>query len=233
MSFAQWMFLVGTPLALFGSVFVGRGWSYAAALKLVRSTRTTRAGDARKGLVELKGTLQALGQPLHSPTTQTSCVQYELWGERRGDGRAGNLWKLDRQRRAVRAALADDSGEIEVDLSTAFIQPGAAALLGARDDSARGRALGDNLATATGRPRRPGVTYVETALPDGCEAYVIGTVTRRRGGGRAIGGGFLTPFVVSDLSEQKLSAYFARACALNLAVGVAITLLGVAIVVTG
>ncbi|MHC4251657.1 MAG: GIDE domain-containing protein, partial [Planctomycetota bacterium] len=161
--------------------------------RLVRKTPTTPVADIRPGLVEVKGKVRALAEPLKSPVLGTPCVHYHL--EVTGDDSHGGTDTIIDDSRSVPFLLEDETGACKVDLPRARL---------ALQESRRlgwGTAV-RALSTRYDEDLDRSMDFAVTLLRPGDQVYVLGTA--REEAGRMLlddRGGAL---VVSDKSESEL-----------------------------
>jgi hypothetical protein len=182
--------------------------------KRLADTETSRTGKVKPGYSEVKGKARPGGQLLQSPLSKSPCIYYQFFVEEHVQAGKSSYWrKVVDDKKDCGVFVDDGSGPVAVRLREAelFLKPDAHAKSGTFNDAspdleATLQAYGK---TTKGWVFNKTMRYTETLLRDGDELYVIGTTNRRQDGVFEFEkAGDL--FIVSDESEETLSAKFNR-----------------------
>lgn len=214
--------LIGFGLLAFSGI---AGWSAVRGewqRKLMAKLPTTPIRRARTGLVELKGQVVPLHEPMRAPMSGQLCVWYRFSvQEEFRDKRRHHKWVT------IASGREEHDFLIEDETGRAIVRPkgaefflddelhGVTALLNRADDRAIDamRRVGVKADGFFGRMRN--LRYVERLIPPGEELYVIGRA-RPCGQVEAQGSGATvvidrkgSDFLISDKNEEKLSSHLA------------------------
>ncbi|MBI3182937.1 MAG: hypothetical protein HYZ28_12440 [Myxococcales bacterium] len=199
------------------------GRSNAHRHRRMAETRTSQVSSLMPGFAEVKGRASPAGLPLESPLSKTPCIYYRFQVEEHRRRGKRSYWRtvID-DRREAGLVVFDGTGRVAVRLSEAelHLAPDAHARSGVFNDAPT--ELEATLSERYGRSSvgwvfNKTMRYTETLLREGEEIYVLGTVGSGPAGLEFCRGNDL--FIVTDKSEEDLSAKFHRNAVIGSIIG--------------
>ena len=176
---------------------------------MIEELPTTPIADIRRGLVEVKGKVRALSEPLESPYTRAPCVHYHF---KVVQGGGKNSRTIINDRNSTGCVVEDGTGSCRVDLWRArmvldSVVHGSSGTFNEAPEGVETMLRERYGKTSKGWVFNKSMSYTETVLREGEQVYVLGTARAAEGGASRVTKG-AGVFIVSDKSERKLLAKF-------------------------
>lgn len=223
-----------------------------AKIAAIESTPTSVLGDLDEGYHKSSGEIVAREKPLVSPLSQTECVYYLFTVEelktttkqerlskherRRGkmaNSKTESHWEnVITDKKAVKCALKDETGEAEVKLLDAetVLSPNAHSTSGTFNNCSEElrQTLSERYNFSTrGLLFNKTLRYTETLIEEGNTLFVIGNIEKKGGDIEFVRG--KKPFIVSDQCESDVVKSFRLRATLCLAFAAMVSLMAPAV----